>query len=187
METTGSSQLRTITQNLPQEYHLHCGLERPPLGSFRVWEPGPSQPHIVGGDRRGWRWGFEDQGAEAGQALRQLGQGGLQQLRVLVSAQTQELHPQQLKRLLDTQVQQSLAAPGIQVQAQPVAAQERQRPGPCIRILRSISCSSSCLQLWPLHRCSHRPPTVLGGQTCPSTQAGLSRQCPGKLQRQEEK
>lgn len=64
METTGSSQLRTITQNLPQEYHLHCGLERPPLGSFRVWEPGPSQPHIVGGDRRGWRWGWTGPRAE---------------------------------------------------------------------------------------------------------------------------
>ena len=69
---------------------------------------------------QGWDWGgltFEDQGAEARQAPRQLGQGGLQQLRVLVATQLQEVHLQQLRGLLGIQAQQPAAAPGVQVQA----------------------------------------------------------------------
>lgn len=60
---------------------------------------------------------FEDQGAEAWQAPRQPGQGSLQQLRVLVATQLQEVHLQQLRGLLGTQAQQPAAAPGVQVQA----------------------------------------------------------------------
>lgn len=70
-----------------------------------------------GWDQAGLGLTFEDQGAEALQALRQQGQGGLQQPRVFVATQLQELHLQQLSGLLGTQVQQPVAAPWVQVQA----------------------------------------------------------------------
>jgi hypothetical protein len=56
---------------------------------------------------------FEDKGTEVQQAPGHLGQGGLQQPGILVGAQPQELHLQQLLGLLGTQVQQPVAAPGV--------------------------------------------------------------------------
>lgn len=127
------------------------------------------------------------------QARGQLGQGGLQQPRVFVATQLQELHLQELRDLLGTQVQQPVAAPGVQVQAQPVPGQERERPRPHGHSIRSISCSIFCsrrLWLLLLHHCSHRKPVVLGGQTCPSSpgrpaQAGPREAVGGGMGRRE--
>lgn len=55
--------------------------------------------------------------------LGHLGQRGGQQRGVLVAAELQELHLQQLGVRSRTQVQQALAASGVQVEAQSVPVQ----------------------------------------------------------------
>lgn len=66
---------------------------------------------------------FDDQGAQTRQVLGHLGQRGGQQRGVLVAAELQELHFQQLGVRSRTQVQQPLAASGVQVEAQSVPVQ----------------------------------------------------------------